>query len=105
MSGTTMTTTERVYVLLREAAELIHHSGTGRSPVLDFSVASMELQALAFVERHIDIGEGDYPDSVEECVSQAATETLNWDLDELPVEAAQFVLNLSDLQRELASQE
>lgn len=99
---TTSSSTERVYVLLREAAELLY-SRSNLDPVLGFFVTSVGLQALTYVEHHTDKGDGDYPDSVEECIRQAAAETLNWDLHELPENAAQFIIDLSDLQRELAS--
>lgn len=104
MSITTSRSVERVYVLLREAAELLSTPASDHfEPSLRLSVVAMEFQALVLVKNHSDADDATVPTSVEACVSEAAAETLRWDLAELPPEAAQLILDLSDVKRELMS--
>jgi hypothetical protein len=88
-----------VFVLVDEACNLMVHDVTV-SGFTALDIAACRAMVVEFAQGTTKVAV-DVPDSVAQCIDQAARRAVSWDPAQLTTEALRLVLLLSDVSRDL----
>jgi len=65
-------------------------------------IAALQLRSFTLVRDFTNIPDFPRPATIIECLDLAAAQTSEWDLAQLPPEAVDFIIDLSDLRNALS---
>ena len=103
MTTTSTTTGETYLTLLRASQLLLGPQGDDLQVGLHLAVTALQLRCLTLVSELIQIPGCVYPETIAGCLEKAAAQTSQWDLSALPPEAADFIVELADLNHALVN--
>lgn len=98
MTITSTTSVGKTYVLLREAGKLMRGpQGDDLPSGSRMMIAALQLRSFTLVRDFTNIAEFPRPVTVAECLERAASQTSEWDLNQMPTEAADFIVDLAEV--------
>lgn len=103
----TTTATEAVghtYLMLLRASQLtLGPQGDDLQVGFHLAVSALQLRCLTLVSELIQVPGCTYPATIRDCLDEAARLAASWDFVALPPEAADFVVDLTDLKHALGN--